>query len=80
MNCPNHTNCQLIHENGFLDTEEIKQFYLNQFCTSSNEDWHSCKRFETGQRLKFCPDFVLPDTALTVDEIIDHFEEELNLT
>jgi len=36
----------------------------------------SCKRLIAKNTLDFCPDFVLPATPLSVDEIIDKFDEE----
>jgi hypothetical protein len=43
---------------------------------SESKNWISCKRLTTKQELNFCPDFVLPDTDLTSDKIIDKFDNE----
>lgn len=79
MTCPNYSDCQLIHKENILKHHDpIKQIYISQFCTSSTEEWQRCKRYKTSQLLNFCPDFVLPNTQLTVDEIIDRFDENNN--
>ena len=80
MNCPNYTNCQLIRIPGFLGPDNSPEQYINDYCTSPGEEWNHCKRYNTWQQLKFCPDFVLPDTVLSLDEIIDRFDEELTTT
>ena len=56
--------------------KEKKKEYINTWCMQTEETWVNCKRFITKKTLSFCPDFVLPDTTLSVDEIIDKFEEE----
>jgi hypothetical protein len=78
MNCPNYSNCQLIKIDGFLESEDKRQNYIKAYCTSDNEKWGNCKRYMTHHLLHFCPDFVLPDTLLCVDEIIDRYENEVS--
>lgn len=74
--CPNAVNCQVLHKEGFVANEEDKEFYRQQFCRIETEEgYFKCKRFITKKELGFCPDFVLPDSEMTIDEIIIKIEE-----
>jgi hypothetical protein len=75
MNCPNYDNCQLIRVKGFVVSGDKREYYINAYCTDSQERWETCKRYQTHQVLHFCPDFVMPDTRLTIDQIMDHFDQ-----
>ena len=65
-----------------ISTEEVvpdpqaKEEYMDIWCRDAGEKWRDCKRFSTKASLGFCPDFVVPDTTLSIDEIIDKFEEQ----
>jgi hypothetical protein len=76
MNCPNYPSCQLIHKPGFVKSKTLLDAYIRTYCLDSLENWSACKRFMTNNMLHFCPDFVFPDTALSVDEIIDKFDQD----
>lgn len=54
---------------------EKKKALMNSWCREGKEKWSECKRFDTKKTLGFCPDFVVPDTTLSIDQIIDKFEE-----
>lgn len=74
--CPNLPNCQLVHPSTRHIPDEIKLDYQAMYCKSSNEHWTTCKRYLVHSQLHFCPEFVLPDSEMTVDEIINIFDEE----
>lgn len=59
-----------------ITDEDKKAAYIESWCKDTNGKWERCKRFNTKAKLGFCPDFVLPDTDMTIDEILDRFEEE----
>lgn len=73
--CPNAEGCILIHNVDFV-TENQRNDYMKHFCFSENKHFTHCKRYQTSVVYHFCPDFVLPDSDLTLDEIIDRYEEE----
>ena len=79
MHCPNYSTCQLIHVSGFVESETLRDTYISNFCINIPENWKNCKRFQTNSILHFCPDFVLPDIPLSVDEIMDRFDNEISL-
>jgi hypothetical protein len=78
MDCPNYLTCQLIHVTGFVEPGTRLEQYTVEFCNGKQEQWKNCKRFLVNTNLHFCPDFVLPDTSLSVDEIIDRFDHEIS--
>ena len=74
--CPNYCICKLVDEIGFTGDESQREKYIAEYCQADEAVWNSCKRLIAKNTLKFCPDFVLPDTALSMDEIIDKFDKE----
>lgn len=76
--CPNIKGCRLVIAAVVVPDDKRRNEYLTTYCKAGEEKWSLCKRFITKQKLNFCPDFVLPDTQLTPDEIIDKFDEENN--
>jgi len=77
--CANYEVCRLVAAEDYeIDLAE-KNDYIEKFCTAGVNKWTSCKRYITKSELNFCPDFVLPDTALSPKEIIDKFDEDDSL-
>lgn len=74
--CPNINTCRMVSTDQVIPDEKEKERYMNSWCRKSPDIWKECKRFETKKTLGFCPDFVKPDTPLSIDEIIDKFEED----
>lgn len=72
--CPNFENCALVHMGLGLETA-TKENYINNYCKAGQWRWNECKRLKCKEQIHFCPDFVLPDMSLTIDEIVDRFEE-----
>ena len=77
LNCPNYDDCKLINDTGFIISSSQKRSYVVYFCKSKNCDWQLCKRYIVKNTMHFCPDFVLPDSPLSADEIIDKFDKEI---
>ena len=73
--CPNYGNCQLVKIDGFVKDDSMKEKYINEFCLAKDRNWKRCKRYCTKTTLNFCPDFVMPDTPLSYEEILDRFDE-----
>jgi hypothetical protein len=74
--CPNYTSCQIITKPELLKDSDQKQYYISTFCKERNGAWLKCRRYQTKAQLNFCPDFVLPDSNLSIDEILDKFDEQ----
>lgn len=75
QNCPNYNECSLVKKEMDLAEEEYK-YYLDMYCCCDSRSWSDCTRFRTKEKLNFCPDFVLPDSQMTIDDIIDRFDNE----
>lgn len=76
--CPNYTMCKLINSDSLLINKKQADQYLCKYCRVGRDKWSICKRYVTKNVLSFCPDFVLPDTTLSIEQIIDKFDEEDN--
>lgn len=76
--CPNIEVCRLVIAPEVLPDSDKRNEIIETYCKQGEAKWSLCKRFITKQKLNFCPDFVLPDTQLTPDEIIDKFDEGNN--
>jgi len=75
--CPNLDVCKLFITTGFTGDEGLRKNYIQDYCHSKTNKWDNCKRWIVKNKFNFCPDFVLPDTDLTPDEIIDKFDQEV---
>lgn len=73
--CPNYKGCQIIYVEGFVKSIEKRAFYIKEFCKASEKCWSACKRYQTKKILNICPDFILPDSVFTIDEILDKIEQ-----
>jgi hypothetical protein len=73
--CPNINTCRLVITDLVVPDAKTKQQYMNKWCKQPEDSWGKCKRYITKKQLSFCPDFVLPDTALSINEIVDKFDE-----
>ena len=74
--CPNINTCRMVATTEVVPDEAQRQDYINKWCKQGEEVWIKCTRFNTKKKLGFCPDFVVPDTKLSIDEILDKFEED----
>jgi hypothetical protein len=78
--CHNYPSCRLINFDNFPISVESLQQIKSDYCEDVNENWLNCRRYIVKKELGFCPDFVFPDTEITLSEIIDRFENEINPT
>jgi hypothetical protein len=75
--CPNINSCRMITTTEVIPDEKLREELMEAWCRDAGEKWKDCKRFSTKAKLGFCPDFVVPGTALSIDEIIDKFEDQI---
>lgn len=73
--CPNHSSCQIIQVEEFVKDAVKKNFYISAYCEAGEYSWIACKRYQTKKILNMSPDFLLPDSTLTIEEILDKLEE-----
>jgi len=73
--CLNFGGCRLVKTDVVVPDSDKKEEYINSYC-NKEETWKNCKRYTTRKALWICPDFVLPDSEMTEDEIIDLYEKQ----
>lgn len=66
----------MVATNEVVPDENEKEYYMDSWCRQGEIIWSKCKRFHTKKSLSFCPDFVVPDTVLSINEIIERFDKE----
>jgi len=67
--------CTLVNRKLALTDIEYK-YYTDTYCCCKEGSWSECMRFRAKEKINFCPDFVFPDSLMTMDEIIDRFDNE----
>lgn len=72
--CPNYNSCRLVNTDVVVPDPAIKESYISAYC-HKEETWKKCMRYLTKRSLWMCPDFVLPDTDMTEDEIVARYEK-----
>ncbi len=75
-NCPNYVTCRLVNTNVVERDKAKKEHYITLYCLRE-ETWRTCRRYTSRRALWISPDFILPDSNLTDDEIIDRYEKEI---
>jgi hypothetical protein len=73
--CPNYGGCRLVQTDVVVPDSDRKEQYLNDFCTGE-ETWKKCRRYTIRKALWICPDFVLPDSDISEDQVVERYEEE----
>jgi hypothetical protein len=72
--CPNHGGCRLVRTESVEPDKEKRENYLSEYCLTE-DNWKNCRRFTIRKALWICPDFVLPDSDLTEDDVADRYEK-----
>jgi hypothetical protein len=75
--CPNYKSCQLVNAPYIVREATKRDMYMSKYCLHGESAWSRCKRYITDKALNFCPDFVLPDSPGTPEEIISKFDDDL---
>ena len=66
--CPKYQKCPLFNDN-LLVRQSSADAYKNLYCRAGMDRWAECKRYQTSEALGQCPDFVMPNSTATVEEI-----------
>ena len=74
--CPNINTCRMVRTDVVVPDPDKREQYINRWCKGEKEGWSHCKRYQVKTALGFCPDFVVPDTGMDINEIMDKFDEE----
>jgi len=73
--CPKVEKCPLFNGT-LLKRAGSEESYKNLFCKSGTEKWLICKRYQTSEKVGKCPDWVLPNSSLSLDEIVKKMKEK----
>lgn len=66
--CPNAGPCPIF--NGILQDKVITaRSYKAMYCEAGEVQWNRCKRYMTKKEFGSCPSDLLPNTALTLEQI-----------
>ncbi len=69
-NCPKLKACP-IYINNVFNNPKAGETYRKLYCTAGYEKYSTCKRYIVSEKLgKPAPDSIMPNSALTVEEII----------
>jgi hypothetical protein len=49
--------------------EDVRLRYKFHYCANHTGRWKDCKRFSFEKLFGYCPDFVMPNSLLTTDQI-----------
>lgn len=72
--CPKVVKCPLFNDK-ILKREESAEVYKNLYCRNS-EKFATCKRYQVSEKIGSCADFVMPNSTLSVEEIIQKMKEK----
>ncbi len=72
--CPKTPKCRLFNNN-LLKRPETIEIYKSGYC-NNRARYKECKRFIVSETVGQCPDFVLPNSSLSLDEIFERMKKE----
>ena len=73
--CPNYQGCRLVQTDVVESDASKKAKYISDYCQNEST-YKKCVRYITKKALWMCPDFVLPDSEMSEDEIIERYEQQ----
>jgi hypothetical protein len=74
--CPKICNCRLFNGKSPV-CEDSKIMYKSHYCLGrDNLRWKSCKRFQLVEKVGHCPDYVMPNSLLSFEQIIKRISTE----
>ncbi len=75
--CPKFETCPLYNEQMSLFSPETLDIYKRSYCLAGKENFTKCKRYQVSETAGTPPPmWVLPNSMLTVEEIIKRMKED----
>lgn len=74
--CPNMSHCRLVNSSDFPVDDTMRDDYIRTFCKGTHPGYNACRRYIVSRDLFLCPDFVLPDSIITLNDIFERIEKE----
>ncbi len=72
--CPKTVKCPLFNDN-LLKREGSAEVYRNLYCKDGTK-YKECKRYQVSEKVGKCADFVMPNSTMTVDQIIQKMKDK----
>jgi len=73
--CERATKCPIF--SGLLESNELLiQTYKHLYCERGEEGRAKCKRYQVAMKAGSCPPDILPNTTLSVDDIIRQMKKK----
>ena len=74
--CPKYRNCRLFNGH-LLKRKQSEEAYKNLYCQNYTEkNWEQCKRYQVSERIGETPDWVMPNSGYSIDEIVQKLKTE----
>ncbi len=72
--CPKIAKCPLFNDN-LLIRPESSTVYKNSYCLDHIRH-KDCMRYKVSEKLGSCPKFVMPNSMLTIEEIVERMNKQ----
>lgn len=72
--CPNYGGCRYVRVRDLEPDEAKWEATMAAYCYKE-ETFVTCRRYIIRKALWICPDFVLPDSKFTEEEVADRYEK-----
>ena len=72
--CPNFGGCRYVRTE-VVEPDATKREATIQAICQDEEKFKTCRRYQIRKALWICPDFVLPDSEITEDEVAERYEK-----
>ncbi len=77
--CPKFEKCPIYNREVSLLSEKTLEIYRRNYCMAGRENYTKCKRYIVAERIgKPAPVNILPNSTLTVEQIIEMMQKEEN--
>lgn len=73
--CFKRETCKLFSKN-LLKRKQSEEVYKSLYCNTKS-NWKNCKRYLVSKEIGTCPDFVMPNSSYTVEDIISKCKRKL---
>ncbi len=73
--CPKVAKCPLFNGT-LLKISGADESYKNLYCRAGESKWSTCKRYLTSEKVGKCPDWVLPNSSLSIEQIVQKMKEK----
>lgn len=67
--CENYQTCP-IYSGVLQGLQFTSETYRKMYCDADSQGWSRCKRYQVKKRIGSCPEGILPNSNLSVEEII----------